>query len=46
MKEFVTKRRYMGRWINKFFKNKLDAKKHCYKIIAQGGKAVWMRNAL
>ena len=45
-KAFVTKQRLKGRWLNKFFNNELDAKKQCYKIIAQGGKAVWMRNAL
>ena len=43
---YVVKERWMGHWHNTYCDNKNKAKKLCNKILAKGGKAVWMKNTI
>ena len=43
---YVCKERFSGMWHNNYFDNEADAKRLCMKIIAKGGRAVWMRNGM
>ena len=45
MKSFIVKERYRGKWINTYFDFEVQARILCEKIIAAGGRAVWMRNS-
>ena len=45
MKEWVCKERFRGKWVYTYFEFELQARILAEKIIAKGGRAIWLRVA-